>query len=399
MAYGAGQTNWLRRWAITLAGVAVLAPAPAPAQDATDDPTQLVPGPTELTPEPQSESEPESGESALVPIPSPAQREPEPPVVPEPPQAAAPPAQPSAPVSGGVFLTSLSRAPSQVKLCPTDDCPSMDEHPYDRVLTVAIYEARAGWVRVSKYVESEKLQARYPGVELPARVAMWVPVDALPSAVAALYPAAPEKVEKPAGETRLAALPAQVPVPSRRPQVGLVQPSPPEQEVPEQQAPEPSVTTEPSPDSEQAASADPEPVEPQETAGEADGVVIPTPAPRADDAVAAETATADAPQEQQVATAEPAGDEEPQPAEPAEPAEPPETLTAELKDKRLSALPLKPTDEISLKAIIALRYQALQLLESGECSGIREGGQSLSGPGWFYVTCEGDYQFRQFFVE
>ncbi len=411
MADGAEQTNWLARWIAVLLAAAVLAAVPALAQEATDEPAQLTPGPTPLTPE-QPPLVLELGETVPTPTPSPAGREaatdepaalPEPAAVPEPQQApqqlavpepratpeprqsatppaasepaqlaappsSSPPPASAAPTVGGVFLTSLARAPSQVKLCPAIDCPTMDEHPYGRVLTVAIYEAKDGWVRVSKYVGSDQLKARYPGVELPAQVAMWVPVDTLPSAVAALYPGAPKQVEKPAQPARLAALPGDVAVPTQRPAVGDVEPRAPEPDQPSE-----SAAQSPADDDEREAVAAVD--------------------PSADD----EQAQPEAPAEEEAEPAEPAAEE----AEPAaqEPTGPPETLTAELKDKRLANLPLKPDDQISLKAIIALRYEALQLLESGECSGIREGGPSLSGPGWVYVTCEDDYQFRQFFVE
>lgn len=77
----------------------------------------------------------------------------------------------------------------------------------------------------------------------------------------------------------------------------------------------------------------------------------------------------------------------------------PKKLTKELRDKRLSKLPSKPGRGYDLKAIIAMRHHGLELLKNNECSGIAEGGRSLSLEGWIYLRCENDPTFRQFSIE
>jgi len=214
--------------------------------------------------------------------------------------------------------------------------------PFQAGRKVVIYEQKNGWVRVSKFIDREKIITKFPGEFLPQTVALWIKISSLPASVAENY----KSTEKPPRKTVSAKPPPSVPVPVRRP-ADIEQSS-----AKAVQKPEPVEK----PEEPQTASAEPKAVE-------------------------------------QAALQE--DQPEPQDASPALPAK----LTRQLKDQRLSKLPLQPDDTLDLKSVIAIRHHALQLLEDGECKAISAGGKSLSLDGWIYVVCQDDGQYRQFAVE
>ncbi len=64
-------------------------------------------------------------------------------------------------------------------------------------------------------------------------------------------------------------------------------------------------------------------------------------------------------------------------------------------DKRLKGLPEKANADLSMRQIVAIRRAALSYLESGECTGIKDAGKTLT-PGFLYLVCDGDEAWRQF---
>jgi hypothetical protein len=64
-------------------------------------------------------------------------------------------------------------------------------------------------------------------------------------------------------------------------------------------------------------------------------------------------------------------------------------------DKRLKVLPSRPDADFTMAQVVALRRQGLAHLEGGACTGIKEGGKTLT-PGFLYLVCDGDEAWRQF---
>lgn len=78
----------------------------------------------------------------------------------------------------------------------------------------------------------------------------------------------------------------------------------------------------------------------------------------------------------------------------------PKTYVTALQDQRLTKLPEPQNQEYNREEVIAIRHHALMLLKSNECSGIIEGGRSVSQKGWLYVICSDDPDYlRQFPLE
>ena len=80
------------------------------------------------------------------------------------------------------------------------------------------------------------------------------------------------------------------------------------------------------------------------------------------------------------------------PAEPEEPVKPkpdaPRSLTAALKDQRLSTLPSKAGPTLTMADVVAIRQKGLELLEAGECETLSAGGVA-STAGFLFVQCSG----------
>lgn len=360
-----------------------------------------------------------------------------------------------------IVLTPLDKAPSQVRLCPQAACPLMSKHPFRSGSRIIVYETSGSWARVSKFFSKKKIAKQFPGQTLPDKVAMWIPAIDLPASVSndPSIKSAQQQVQQPetetateeepetAAESTPATKPKEKPKPAfsfvpRRPAIPTARNAAVQTETPEKQevqqvasaqtvsAPEaPEVSAEPAEPVaveevtpakvEEVTPAKVEEVTPvkeeaeqtiQEVAAVEEQVVEEVEVkpivkevqpveeaktePVIKEVVAIEEPKQEEPVIKEVAAIEEETDSFGNPI-----VSVPKKLTKELKDKRLSKLPSKPNAKYDLKTIIAMRHHGLQLIQNGECSGISEGGRSLSLAGWIYLRCENDPTFRQFSTE
>ena len=281
-----------------------------------------------------------------------------------------------------MFLTRISGSFIDARACPKRSCPTVNDHTLHAGKQVVIYEAKNGWARVSKYTSSATVRAQNPSAKLPDKVAVWVPFSSFPETVSQSF--AGEAVEKEEKKKKpVSFVPAKVPTPTRKP------------------GEDGGATTESTPAKAETSETSKVAAVQEDTTKPADG----------DDAKAIETKAKDdgdkpAETEAEATAKAESGTKEPVTEKPEEPVETaslapklPKKLTPELKDKRLKALPLKPSTDLDLKSIIAMRYNGLKLINEKKCEGIKEGGKSISSPGWVYLVCEGEYFYRQFQVE
>jgi hypothetical protein len=268
--------------------------------------------------------------------------------------------------AGAVMLARLKPGPVELRLCPKPSCPPAPARLPGSKGVLPILEFSGPFGRIGPWMTREDAAAKYPGIDaskLPGRVAVWIarrnvttgnPV--LDDAAAALET---EQPELPKSRTIV-----RPPLPERSPRM----------------AAKPSMAT-----ADAGKGSAP-------AAGPQTSQALPLPA-----AAARIAATAPAFQPAPAA-AEPA---QPQEAfqsggsETSGPAPVPAKLTPDLLDKRLKILPAKPDADYTMEQVVALRRQALAFLEQGACSGIREGGKTLT-PGFLYIVCEGDEAWRQF---
>lgn len=286
-----------------------------------------------------------------------------------------------------MFLTRISGSFIDARACPKRNCPTVNDHALHAGKQVVIYEAKNGWARVSKYTNSAAVRAQNPGAKLPDKVAVWVPFSSFPETVSQSF--AGEAVEKEEKKKKpVSFVPAKVPTPTRKPGD--------DGEATTASAPAKAETSEASKsDAEtKVAAINEDATKPAD--GDDTNTSDAKPTDDGDNPAAVEAAAEKNGNNTRDTTAE-------KPEEPVETAslapKLPTKLTPELKDKRLKALPLKPTSDLDLKSIIAMRHNGLNLLNDKKCEGIKEGGKSVSSPGWVYLVCEGEYFYRQFQVE
>ena len=261
-----------------------------------------------------------------------------------------------------VLLASLVGTPSSLSLCPKAACPVVAPGNLVAGRLVPVYEFSGGYGRVSGYFSRAEAQKRFLEIDpklLPEQPALWIrqsfvssggeaagqPVSAIPAAIPAPGPLV---AKSPPG------LQAVLPVPARAPRgakqklenaAAVQREAAPKSAKPEtQQVPRPAAGT--LPDQPQAGPANP---------------------------VLAAAGPASRPQS----------------------AKRPTTLAPQLLDKRLAKLPKKPTGDITLAQIIALRHEGLGYIESGACTSIKEGGKTASA-GYLYLICEDDESYRLF---
>lgn len=263
--------------------------------------------------------------------------------------------------AGAVMLAKLRSAGQPLLLCPKPSCPSVAAPQSEGM--IAILEISGGFARLSSYMTAEEAAARYPGIDasgLPERVALWIDRRHVTTGDPAADEAA-DLAARQADEPKTIArpeIPARPPVPQRAPRTSVAEAG--------------------------AAAAGSQATLPENPAG--NGLPPPDAAARI---AASPPALTPAPLAREVAAAEPG----PQGETTQAPAQ--ARLTAELMDKRLKVLPQKPDADFSLAQIVAIRRTALSYLESGECTGIKDGGKTLT-PGFLYIICDGDEAWRQF---
>lgn len=265
--------------------------------------------------------------------------------------------------AGAVVLAKLKTGAAELRLCPSATCPVVPAQVPGANGVVPVLEFSGNFGRVGPWMTRQEAQARFSGIDvskLPERLALWVsrsqvttgdPAADEAAALAALQSEKP--VERPAKPR----MPAKPPVPARAPRaneagVAAATNFPAKTNAPTAFVPAPPLGAA------QIASTAP-------TLAPLSQKIMPE--PKRETASANVEATVSAP----------------------------EQLTPDLLDKRLKLLPAKPNADYSMTQIVALRRQALAYLEQGSCSGIKEGGKTLT-PGFLYIVCDGDEAWRQF---
>lgn len=268
--------------------------------------------------------------------------------------------------AGAVTLAQLNAKAPQLRLCPKPSCPAVAAGAVGSGGMVPVFEFSGTFARVGPYMTREAAAAHFPGADassLPENPALWIARAMISTGDAAADLAAaqtPEESEKlPAAKQRLTRPP--VPEPSPRQRTLAAQPA---------AKPAAQAATRP-----QGPAPDAEPLLPQMPAASTQLVASAPP-------------LSPLPVKAVPAAAEPA------PQALATPGKP-ETLTPELMDKRLKVLPSKPNADYTMAQVVALRRQGLAYLDDGSCTGIKEGGKTLTS-GFLYLVCDGDEAWRQF---
>ena len=262
-------------------------------------------------------------------------------------------------------------------LCPKVSCPQASRGAPRAGAGVAVFEISGGFARITGYMDTATAGAKYGMTSLPqggSPVALWIPIDRL-----ALAPSVAKKIEadKQAEEERLKREAEKKRAAERHRQKELAEKKRKVEEAETAKAAKADESRKPVADkvakkveTSTKAKVDSKPATAAsraETASKTD--VKPKPAGKAGgEALAAK------------------------PAEPEEPVKPkpaaPRSLTAALKDQRLSTLPSKAGPTLTMADVVAIRQKGLELLEAGECETLSAGGVA-STAGFLFVQCSG----------